>query len=138
MSCFGEDDFLQSDLNNPAFYDRMSALLEEIIAARKARAVEYEEYLRQIAELVRQAVTGHGGAAPKTLDTPGKRALYDNLSEDEELALRVHSTLRETCPDDWRGVMPREQTVKSGLYGVLHDKEEVERIFKVVYSQKEY
>jgi type I restriction enzyme R subunit len=129
---------MQEYLNNPAFYDRMSALLEEIIAARKARAVEYEEYLRQIAELVRQAVTGHGGAAPKTLDTPGKRALYDNLSEDEELALRVHSTLRETCPDDWRGVMPREQTVKSGLYGVLHDKEEVERIFKVVYSQKEY
>ena len=75
---------------------------------------------------------------PKTLDTPGKRALYDNLHGDETLALCVHSTLRETCPDDWRGVLPREQTVKSGLYGVLQDKDEVERIFKVVYNQKEY
>lgn len=129
---------MQEYLNNPAFYDRMSALLEEIIAARKARATEYEEYLRRIAELVRLAATGHGGAASKALDTPGKQALYDNLSENEELALRVHSTLRETCPDGWRGVMPREQTVKSGLYEVLQDKDEVERIFQVVFNQKEY
>jgi type I restriction enzyme R subunit len=40
---------IRQHLSDPAFYDRMSALLDEIIAARHARAIEYEEYLRRIA-----------------------------------------------------------------------------------------
>ena len=42
----------------------MSALLDEIIAARKAKAIEYEEYLKRIAELAKkvQAGTGRGHA----------------------------------------------------------------------------
>jgi len=39
---------IKERLNDPDFYERMSALLNEIIAARKARAIEYEEYLKRI------------------------------------------------------------------------------------------
>src|SRR6185312_943476 len=41
---------IKEHLNDPAFYEKMSALLDEIIAARHARAIEYEEYLKRIAE----------------------------------------------------------------------------------------
>ncbi len=34
---------IKEHLNDPAFYEKMSALLDEIIAARKAKAIEYEE-----------------------------------------------------------------------------------------------
>jgi type I restriction enzyme R subunit len=34
---------IKEHLNDPAYYDKMSVLLDEIIAARKARAIEYEE-----------------------------------------------------------------------------------------------
>ena len=37
---------IKEHLNDPAFYEKMSALLDEIIAARKAKAIEYEEYLQ--------------------------------------------------------------------------------------------
>ncbi len=36
---------VKEHLNDPAYYEKMSALLDEIIAARKAKAIEYEEYL---------------------------------------------------------------------------------------------
>ena len=51
---------IKEHLNDPAFYEKMSALLDEIIVARKAKAIEYEEYLRRIAELAKRVEAGHG------------------------------------------------------------------------------
>jgi type I restriction enzyme R subunit len=39
---------IKEQLTDPAFYEKMSALLDEIIAARKAKAIEYEQYLKSI------------------------------------------------------------------------------------------
>ena len=36
---------IKEHLNDPAYYDRMSKLLEEIIADLKAKRLDYEEYL---------------------------------------------------------------------------------------------
>ena len=55
-----------------------------------------------------------------------------------ELALRVDERVREVRPDDWRGVQPREQTIKQALYEILSDVDEVERIFLVIKAQTEY
>jgi type I restriction enzyme R subunit len=116
----------------------MSAQLDEIIAARKARAIEYEEYLKRIAELAKKVEAGHAEETSKELNTPGKRAIYNNLDQNEELALRIDETVRRTRPDGWRGVQAREQVIKAALYGVLQDVAEVERIFLIVRAQKEY
>ncbi|WP_419788125.1 type I restriction endonuclease subunit R [Pseudodesulfovibrio sp.] len=125
-------------LNNPAFYDTMSELLDEIIAVRKAKAIEYEEYLKKIAELASQVQTGVTEDTPASLDTQAKRALYDNLGQDEELALKIDSVIHEVRPDAWRGVQAKERVIKAGLFGVLHDVDEVERVFQIVIEQKEY
>ncbi len=70
---------IKEHLNDPAYYEKMSALLDEIIAARKAKAIEYEEYLKRIAELAKKVEAGQAEETPEKLDTPGKRALYNNL-----------------------------------------------------------
>ena len=57
----------------------MSALLNEIIADRKAKAIEYEEYLKRIAELAKKVEAGQAEETPEGLNTPGKRAIYNNL-----------------------------------------------------------
>ncbi len=44
---------IKEHLSDPAFYERMSAQLQEIIELRKERAIEYEEYLKRIAELAK-------------------------------------------------------------------------------------
>jgi type I restriction enzyme R subunit len=125
-------------LNDPAYYEKMSALLDEVIAARKARAIEYEEYLKRIAELAKKVEAGQADETPQTLNTPGKRALYNNLDRNEELALRIDQAVRETRFDDWRGVPARENMIKAALYRVLRDEAEVERIFLIIEAQSEY
>ena len=47
-------------------------------------------------------------------------------------------SVREVRPDGWRGVSPREKTVKAALYDILKDEAEVERIFLVIKAQREY
>ena len=129
---------IKEQLTDPAFYEKMSALLDEIIASRKAKAIEYEEYLKRIAELVKRVDAGQPEDTPKTLNTPGKRALYNNLKQDEELALLVDAAVRKKRPDGWRGVQAREQVIKAALYEVLKDVAEVERIFPIIKAQREY
>lgn len=125
-------------LSDPAFYDRMSSLLDEIIKARKSKAQEYEKYLNSIAELVKLVVVGQAPDTPTQLDTPGKRALYNNLNQNEELALQIDEAVHAVRPDAWRGIEPREAVIKGALYGVLQDIDEVERIFLIIKAQKEY
>jgi type I restriction enzyme, R subunit len=129
---------IKEHLNDPAYFEKMSALLDEIIAARKAKAIEYEEYLKRIAELARRVEAGQAEETPQTLNTPGRRALYNNLHQSEELALKIDETVRRVRPDGWRGIQAREQVIKAALYGVLQDVAEVERIFLIVKAQSEY
>ena len=129
---------IKEHLNDPAFYEKMSALLDEIIAARKAKAIEYEEYLKRIAELAKKVEAGKGDDTPQKLDTPGKRALWNNLGQNEELALKIDAIVREVRPDGWRGVQTREQVIKEAIFRVLPDVAEVERLFLIIKAQKEY
>ncbi len=154
---------IKDHLNDPAFYDKMSKLLDEIIAARKAKAIEYEEYLKRIAELAKRVALGLEKETPKQLNTPGRRALYNNLrpvaeapggasvsansvssvwegrkDEDLELAIKIDETVKLTRPDGWRGVQAREQVIKAALYGILQNEDEVERIFLIIKRQEEY
>ncbi len=129
---------IKSHLNNPAFYEKMSQLLHEIIVARKSKAIEYEHYLQTIADLVQRVEAGFGADTPKTLNSPGKRALYDNLGQDEGLALRIDEVISKNRPEGWRGFLPKEQKIKELLHGELHDIGEVERVFRIIFEQKEY
>ncbi|MBL1265847.1 type I restriction endonuclease subunit R [Methylomicrobium sp. RS1] len=129
---------IKEHLNDPAFFEKMSALLDEIIAARKAKAIEYEEYLKRIAEVAKKVEAGKGEDTPEQLDTPGKRALYNNLDQNEALTLKIDETIKQVRPDGWRGVQAREQIIKKALYGVLQDIAEVERIFLIIKAQLEY
>ena len=129
---------IKEHLNDPAFYEKMSALLDEIIRYRKEQADKYEEYLKQIAELAKKVEAGIADDTPKKLDTPGKRALWNNVGQNEKLALAIDATVKEVRHDGWRGVMAREQVLKAALYEVLQDVAEVERIFHIIKSQTEY
>jgi type I restriction enzyme R subunit len=153
---------IKDHLNDPAFYARMSTLLKEILADLRARRKEYAESLRRLVELAKRVQAGHAEDMPATLDTPGKRALYNNLPEvlaqvpprlaadpaypygpnakDHALALalRIDQAVKTKRPDAWRGVHAREQAVKQALHDVLGSEEAVERIFPIIKQQAEY
>ncbi|CAH0446620.1 hypothetical protein LMG10661_02686 [Ralstonia syzygii subsp. syzygii] len=64
---------IKESLTDPAYYEKMSALLNEIIRLRKEKAIEYEEYLKRIAELATKVQTGKTDDTPARLDTLGRR-----------------------------------------------------------------
>lgn len=129
---------IKEQLTDPAYYEKMSALLDEIIAARKAKAIEYEEYLRRIGAVATQVQTGRSDDTPTRLNTQGKITLWHNLGQNEELALKVDAAIKASRPSDWRGYQPKENIIKAALFPLLGSVEEVERIFKIIYQQIEY
>jgi type I restriction enzyme R subunit len=133
----------------------MSALLDEIIRLRKERAVEYEDYLRRIADIAMKVQAGRADDAPRQLDTPGRLAIYNSLlakpagpliaAEPQpgaepavDLALQVDRAVKTRRQHGWRGQPQREQLVKQAIFDVLRDIDAVERIYAIVYAQKEY
>jgi type I restriction enzyme R subunit len=145
-------------LHDPAYYEKMSALLDEIIAERKAKAIEDEAYLKRIAELAKKVATGHADDTPEELKhRPALRALYNNLKKDGarpdafaeppdggwdsalRLALKIDETVKRVRPDAWRGHQAKENSIKAALWPLLgNDEAEVERIFLIIKAQREY
>ncbi len=123
---------------NPRFYEKMSELLTDLIRQRRDEAIAYAEYLERIAALVRDAKAGHGNEYPGTIDSAGRKALYDNLEGDETRALEVEKAVRETAPFGWRGNAMKERKVRRCLEQVLDDPETVERILEILKNQSEY
>lgn len=129
---------IRDHLIDPAFFEEMSTLLAEVIRQRRAQALDYEEYLQRIADIVKRVNEGKQESMPSHLDTPAKRVLYNNLGRDDVKAVAVHETVLQYRADSWRGHTPKENAIKSGLYQVLGNEEEVERVFSIVKQQKEY
>ena len=129
--------------SDPAYYDRMSTLLAQIVSELRAKQISYQEYLKQIAELAAKVETGADDTTPSKLTTSGTRVLFSNLpGESEEdradKALEVAAAISAVSQAGWRGTRPKEQEVKNAMFGVLHDAELVEELFKVIVQQSEF
>jgi type I restriction enzyme, R subunit len=148
---------MKDKLTDPAFFERMSALLDEIIVLRRTKAIEYEEYLRRVARLVQQVQLGREENTPARLDSPGKVALHNALLKANnqiegnrasvttgygddilEKALQLDAAIRRVRPDSWRGNLPREQIIKQALFEIVGYEVDVESLFAIVFAQREY
>lgn len=148
---------LKEQLTDPAYFAKMSALLDEIIRLRKEKAIEYEAYLARIADVARKVSAGKADDTPAQLKTTGQLALYNNLKDHAtagvaqepfapygdktqtlDTALRLDAAIKAHRPDGWRGVVAREQMVKQAMFEVLKDIQEVNRLFPIVVAQSEY
>ncbi|NLK13140.1 MAG: type I restriction endonuclease subunit R [Spirochaetales bacterium] len=127
-------------LINPKYYEKMSAILDELIKARSEGAIAYEEMLAKYIELVKNAETPENNPRyPESIRHSGAlRALFDNCGEDEALALALDKAVRESKQADFRHNEFKERRIKQALYKILKDKDEVERVYNIVVEQGEY
>ena len=130
---------------NPKYYEKMSELLEELIEQRRRQAIDYQEYLEKIRELARKVKYPGGGpvdeAYPEGLDTPAKRALYDNLGKDEVLAVKIDTAIRYTKKADWIGDRFKERELANAVREEIKDYEvpiDLKEIMELLKAQKEY
>ncbi|CEF56468.1 type I restriction endonuclease subunit R [Acetobacter ghanensis] len=124
---------------NPKYYEQMSDLLDALVRQRKAEAIDYAEYLAKIVELAKKVRAPEtGGNYPVSVNSPGKRALFDNLGQDEALTVAVDDDIRRTKKADWRGNIFKEREVKRAITRHIDDPALAELIFDLVVKQNEY
>lgn len=129
---------------NPRYYEQMSVLLNELIEQRRQQAIDYQEYLIKIRDLAKRVLnpaSTNEGRYPNSIDTQGKRALYDNLDNDERLVLRLDERVRTTKQADWLGDRMKERKIANAVreelatYNATADMTELMNLIK---AQKEY
>ncbi|MCO6362002.1 type I restriction endonuclease subunit R [Paracoccus sp. 08] len=124
---------------NPKYYEKMSELLDALIEQRKRDALNYQEYLAQIVDLTKKAQGIETVASyPAALNSKAKRALFDNLNGDEDLALAVDDEIRLTKKDSWRGNKFKEKEVRNAIRKHVADPGKLDVIFELVWNQDEY
>ena len=121
---------------NPKYYEKMSELLDALIKQRHKKALAYQEYLQKIVELTRKAKNPEAGSTyPKTINTPGRRALYDNVNNDEMLALAVDKAVCTSRQDDWRANPLKTKLVRFAIKAVLKGYQATtDRILELAYQ----
>jgi type I restriction enzyme R subunit len=130
---------IREHLIDPAYFEKMSKLLDEIIRERRDKAINYEAYLKKIAELSKMVNnTGYNIPMPEELKTREQRALYNNLGKDEKLAIKIDEAIKSVKKAGWRGNLAKENEIKAELYRILNDVNEVERLFPIIKEQSGY
>ncbi len=135
---------IEESPTNPMYYEKMSVLLDELIKLRKEKTEDYEDYLNEIVALTKKIKEpGTTPTYPTSINTHAKRALYDNLGEDEFLANSLDKAILYTKKDAWRDNRFKMREVKLKIEEILAEKgivtpEEIDRIFDIVKNQREY
>lgn len=125
---------------NPKYYEKMSQLLNALIIERRSHVDGYKAYLEKIVALtkrIKDSVIIDPGR-PKSIDTRAKSALYDNLDNNETLALNVDNAVRSTKQDDWVHNSFKTRGVRVAIKNVLKDDSLTDKILELVKNQQEY
>ena len=143
---------------NPKYYEKMSGLLDKLIRQRKQEALSYQAYLAEIVELT-EKVSSPGtqaGDYPYSINTPARRALYDNLKERnlivdegvvaedastpaEKAAIAIDKAVREVRKDNWRGMRAKQIEVRNAIKSALKDADAlVDEIYSMIKNRNDY
>ncbi len=125
---------------NPKYYLRMSELLDELVKRRKQADVEYREYLRQIVELSKKVKDPMDESVGVEINTPAKRAIYDNLGQDVQKAVMVHDAVIRSRSEDFRVNKIKEKMIILEIKKVLPNinGEEMKNLIEIIKNQHEY
>jgi type I restriction enzyme R subunit len=123
---------------NPKYYDKMSALLDDLIRQRQQEAISYKDYLEKLLDLAAQADAGESGTYPEWASNGARRALID-FALSEEQAIAVDQAVMENKPADWVGSKLKERRVLNAIRHVLPEGyERLDELFDLIKARNEY
>ena len=125
---------------NPKYYEKMSELLDALIAQRRDEAISYAEYLAEVKKLAANITQPDGVTSyPDSMDTRGKQSLYDNLGNNEALVARIDAAIRYTKKADWKTNRFKRLDVENAVREELGDYDVgVSEVMQLVKNQSEY
>lgn len=130
---------IEESQTNPKYFERMSKLLEELIRQRKEEVIAYKEYLEKIKKLAGDVSNPMETTEyPLSLNSNAKRALFDNLEQNEILALALDNVIKTNKLDGWRDGGLKEKKLRLAINEVIKDDEVTAVIMQIVKAQSEY
>lgn len=128
--------------SNPAYYDKISELLNQLLQEQKDGKLQYKELIEKLIAKIKEVRGKKRTAYPSTIDTAGKQALYDNLDKNEALALQLHTTIKENAKHGWRdpNIPAKMKQLRNAVRKVLPNlsDESFNNIMEIIKAQKEY
>jgi type I restriction enzyme R subunit len=123
---------------NPKYYEKMSALLDALIEQRRKNSLDYQSYLSQIAELAKQVVDpAASNSHPSSIDSPGRRAMYDLVGSNETMALALDKAIRDSAQDGWRSHRFKKRRVIKAVAEVV-EASLIDSVIEVAKHHDEY
>lgn len=127
---------------NPKYYEAMSTLLHDLIEQRRRGALDYQKYLEEMRELARKVKHPESNTQvqyPESMDTNGKRSLYDNLGEDAVLVTKIDTAIRYTKKADWIGDRFKEKAVANAVRQEIESTGlDILEVMELIKAQVEY
>lgn len=124
---------------NPKYYEQMSVLLDELIEQRRQQMLDYQDYLRKIAQLAEQVICPPQSHYPKTINTAGKQAIFDNFCQDEHWVNRLHDAIQTHKLDGYLNNKMKQNRLKRELQSLIDEQGlEMDKVFDLIIKQTEY
>ncbi|GAA9344767.1 HsdR family type I site-specific deoxyribonuclease [Helicobacter pylori] len=122
---------IEKEASDPKYYEKLSSLLNDLILQFREKKLTYLEYLQQIHDLAKKVIDKEDKNYPKRINTNALKTLYDNLDENEALALETDACIRGNKKDGWVGHNQKEKNLKIALRKIINDEGLLENIFNL-------
>ncbi len=129
---------IEKEASDPKYYEKLSSLLDDLISQFKEEKLTYLEYLQQIRNLAKQVIHKEDKNYPTKINTNALKTLYDNLDQNEALALEIDACIRDNKKDGWVGHNQKEKNLKIALRKIINDEGLLENIFDLAKHIDEY
>ncbi|GAA7272701.1 HsdR family type I site-specific deoxyribonuclease [Helicobacter pylori] len=129
---------IEKEASDPKYYEKLSSLLNDLINQFREKKLTYLEYLQQIQNLAKQVIHKEDKNYPTKINTNALKTLYDNLDENEALALEIDACIRGNKRDGWVGHHQKEKNLKIALSKIINDEGLLENIFNLAKHTGEY
>ena len=124
---------------NPRYYNKMSELLKELIDLKKDQNLDYQEYIKNLVELVKKIKNPElSGEYPKSIHNVRLRGLYDILDNNENDALLIYKKLTDSIPNDFMESKIRQRELKFLIKENVNDESKIEEIFNLWKNTRGY
>lgn len=126
--------------SNPKYYEKMSALLRELIEKRKHDVINYEEYLHRIVEVARKVHKPEGSVEyPSDIqESAAKRAFFDFYHGDADIANQLYDAVVSSKQDNFRGNKVKERKIWRAVRAIVKNDQEADKLLALIKEQGEF
>ena len=123
--------------SNPEEYKKFSERLSRLLNEYQQQKIEYKELLKAIRQLA-QDLKNQNVSDPR-INTPGKKALYDNLGQNADLAIMVDGVIRANAMVGFRTNDMRKRKLQRAIENALSGTGfDASTILNIVVHNNEY